>query len=144
MNPIGTAEELRTALQYAGGQRLAVLSTVSPSNQSQSALMGVAVTPDFEIVFDTVKTSRKYANLRVNSRVSLVIGCTSEITLQYEGVASDLSGDELAKYLPIYFAAFPDGPDRQSWPGMTYFVVRPKWLRYCDYGQPRVIREFIW
>ena len=144
MNPIGTAEELRTALQFAGGQRLAVLSTVSPSNQSQSALMGVAVTPDFEIVFDTVKTSRKYANLRVNPRVSLVIGCTSEITLQYEGVATELSGDELAKYLPLYFAAFPDGPDRQNWPGMTYFVVRPKWLRYCDYGQPRVIREFIW
>jgi len=144
MNPIGTAEELRTALQYAAGQRLAVLSTVSPSNQSQSALMGVAVTSDFEIVFDTVKTSRKYANLRVNPRVSLVIGCTSEITLQYEGVATELSGDELAKYLPLYFAAFPDGPDRQNWPGMTYFVVRPKWLRYCDYGQPRVIREFIW
>ena len=144
MNPIGTAEELRTALQFAGGQRLAVLSTVSPSNQSQSALMGVAVTPDFEIVFDTVKTSRKYANLRVNPRVSLVIGCTSEITLQYEGVATELSGDELAKYLPLYFAAFPDGPGRQNWPGMTYFVVRPNWLRYCDYGQPRVIREFIW
>ena len=145
MNPTGTEEELKTALLFAEGQRLAVLSTVSPANEPESALMGVAVTSDFEIVFDTVRSSRKYGNLGANPRVAFVIGCTSEVTLQYEGVATELSGDELGKYLQIYFAAFPDGPERRHWPGMTYFVVRPKWLRYCDYGQrPRVLREFTW
>jgi Pyridoxamine 5'-phosphate oxidase len=140
-----TQEELEIALKFARSQRLAVLSTVSTEGQPQAALMGIAITPDFEIVFDTLRTTRKYYNLCANRRVALVIGCASEITLQYEGSAEELRGDELAKYLPVYFAAFPDGPERQNWPGMTYFVVRPKWLRHCDYGhRPPLIREFEW
>jgi general stress protein 26 len=135
--------ELDTALKFSQVERLAVLSTVTPAGEPQSALMGIAVTPDFEIVFDTVKSSRKYGNLCANPRVSLVIGCTSEITIQYEGIAQELAGDDLARYLPIYFAAFPDGPERQSWPGIVYFVVRPKWIRYCDYqARPPAITEF--
>ena len=145
MNLSGTDEELKAALNFAMSQRLAVLSTVSFANGPQAALMGVAVTPDFEIVFDTLKTTRKYANLGVNARVALVIGCSSGTSLQYEGVAEELSGEGLERYLPFYFAAFPDGKERQAWPGMTYFVVRPKWLRYCEYGQrPPRIREFSW
>ncbi|HEY3838721.1 MAG TPA: pyridoxamine 5'-phosphate oxidase family protein [Bryobacteraceae bacterium] len=140
---MGTKEELQTAIDFAVGQRLAVLSTVSPSNQPQSALMGVAVTPDLEIVFDTRNTTRKYANLLANPRVAFVIGCVGEICAQYEGIAAELKGVALDRYLPVYFAAFPDGVDRRSWPGMTYFLVRPKWLRYCDYSRrPPLIREF--
>ena len=143
MNQIGTVEELKNALKFAAAQKLAVLSTVSLSNEPQSALMGIAVTPDFEIVFDTVQASRKYGNLRAQPRVALVIGCVSEITLQYEGIAERLTGAALEKYLPIYFEAFPDGPERQSWPGITYFLVRPKWIRYCNYSErPPLIREF--
>jgi general stress protein 26 len=143
MNPIGTPEELKTALEFARGQSLAVLSTVSPAGEPQSALMGVAVTPDFEIVFDTVKSSRKYPILCANPRAALVIGCTSETTIQFEGIAQELRDEALEHYLPIYFAAFPDGPERRNWPGMTYFVVKPKWIRYCDYDQrPPLIREF--
>lgn len=143
MNATGTKQQLETALQFAQKERLAALSTVTPACQPQSALMGIAVTVDFEIVFDTVRTSRKYGNLSANPNVALVIGCSSETTIQYEGVAEELNGDQLATYLPVYFAAFPDGPQRQSWPGITYFIVRPKWLRYCDYTQrPPLIREF--
>jgi len=135
--------ELKNALEFARGQRLAVLSTVSPDGEPQSALMGAAVTPDFEIVFDTVQSSRKYGNLRANARVAWVIGCSSDISIQYEGIAQELSGDELERYLPVFFAAFPDAVERRSWPGRTYFVVRPKWIRYCDYGQrPPLVREF--
>ena len=57
--------------------------------------------------------------------------------MQYEGVAEELEGEELAKYKKTYFATFPDGPARESWPGITYFVVRPKWVRYCDYDPTR-------
>ena len=80
--PTMTDEELELALEFATRHRLAVLSTASREGQPQSALMGVAITPDFEIVFDTLTTSRKYANLCVNRRVALVIGCESETTLQ--------------------------------------------------------------
>ena len=131
------------ALEFARGERLAVLSTVSPAGPPEAALMGVAVTPDFEIVFDTLRSTRKYANLSANPSAALVIGCAGPVSIQYEGTAYELAGDELERYLAIYFAAFPDGVERRNWPGMTYFVVRPAWVRYCDYRQrPPAIREF--
>jgi general stress protein 26 len=123
--------------QFMSSQRLAVLATVGEQLRPEAALMGYAVTPELEIVFDTVKSSRKYPNLKKNPRVAWVIGCTTEVTVQYEGVAEELEGEELAKHQKTYFAAFPDGPARQSWPGITYFVVRPKWVRYCDYDPAR-------
>jgi general stress protein 26 len=121
-------------------ERLAVLATVAEDGGPEAALMGIAVTPELEIVFDTVKSSRKYPNLEKNLRVAWVVGCTTEVSVQYEGIAEELAGEELAKYKKIYFAAFPDGPARQSWPGITYFVVRPKWVRYCNYNvaPPRI------
>jgi len=120
--------------QFMNRERLAVLATADDKGQPEAALMGFAVTPELEIIFDTVKTSRKYPNLKANPRVAWVIGCTTEITIQYEGIAEELEGERLAKYKKVYFAAFPDGPARESWPGITYFVVRPKWVRYCDYN----------
>lgn len=71
--------------------------------------------------------------LQKNPAVACVIGCTTEVTVQYEGVAQELEGEDLVKYKKTYFSAFPDGPGRVSWPGITYFVVRPKRVRYCDY-----------
>jgi general stress protein 26 len=119
--------------QFMKSERLAVLATMGEEMQPEAALMGFAVTPELEIIFDTVKSSRKYPNLNKNPRVAWVIGCTTEITVQYEGVAEELEGEELAKYKKVYFDTFSDGPARESWPGITYFVVRPKWVRYCDY-----------
>ncbi len=121
------------AYEFMKEESLAVLATASEDGRPEAALMGFAVTPDLEIIFDTVKSSRKYPNLKRNPRVAWVVGCTAEITVQYEGMAEELEGEELAKYKKIYFAKFPDGPARESWRGITYFVVRPKWVRYCDY-----------
>jgi general stress protein 26 len=128
--------------EFMNKERLAVLATVAESGQPEAALMGMAVTPQLEIIFDTVKSSRKYPNLKKNPRVAWVVGCTTEVTVQYEGAAEELMGEELVKYKEIYFAAFPDGPVRESWPGITYFVVRPTWVRYCDYNpESRRIEE---
>jgi general stress protein 26 len=120
--------------RFLDGEKLGVLATVAVDGSPEAALMGVVATPELELIFDTVKSSRKYPNLKSNPRVAWVIGCTSEITVQYEGIAEELEGIELAKYKKIYFAKFTDGPVRESWPGITYFVVRPKWVRYCDYN----------
>jgi general stress protein 26 len=131
--------------RFMDSQRLGVLSTVTKSGQPEAALMGFAVTPELEIVFDTVRSSRKYPNLKENPRVAWVVGCTTEITVQFEGEAEELEGAQLTKYKRTYFAKFPDGPARESWPGICYFVVRPKWVRYCDYnpGSRRIEeREF--
>jgi hypothetical protein len=123
--------------------RLGVLGTISGANRPQSALVGVAVTPDLEIVFDTVSGSRKYPNLIARPACSFVIGCSNEQTIQYEGEARLLQPPELARYQEIYFKAFPDGPARLSWPGIVYFAVRPLWIRYSDFDQtPAFIHEF--
>jgi hypothetical protein len=91
---------------------------------------------------DTVRSSRKYTNLKENPRVAWVVGCTTEVTVQYEGEAEGLEGEALAKYKPIYFQKFTDGPARENWAGITYFVVRPKWVRHCDYNpESRRIEE---
>jgi hypothetical protein len=72
-----------------------------------------------------------------------VVGCTGELTVQYEGDAFVPEGADLERYRELYFATWPDGVDRLSWPGITHFVVRPRWIRYCDYDQrPPLIREF--
>jgi general stress protein 26 len=126
--------DVEEVFQFMNQESLAVLATVGDNGQPQAALMGFAVTRELEIIFDTVKTSRKYPHLKKNPRVAWVIGCTTEVTVQYEGSAQELEGEELAKYQHTYFAKFTDGLERLTWPGITYFVVHPKWVRYCDYN----------
>jgi pyridoxine/pyridoxamine 5'-phosphate oxidase len=128
---------------FIGRYRLCVLSTMSSANTPQSALIGFAVTPDLEIVFDTVKNSRKYPNLVSRPYCSFVIGWSGEQTVQYEGEAQELKSPELERYQAIYFKVWPDGPARMSWPGIVYFVVQPTWIRYSDFDQnPPLVREF--
>ncbi|MGB8322109.1 MAG: pyridoxamine 5'-phosphate oxidase family protein [Candidatus Acidiferrum sp.] len=126
--------DIEEVYRFMSGERFAVLSTLGPDEQPEAALAGFAVTPELELIFDTVKESRKYPNLKRNPRMAWVIGCTTEVSVQYEGVAEELEGEDLAKYKKTYFAKFLDGSARESWPGITYFVVRPSWVRFCDYN----------
>ena len=131
---------LQEVFRFMDSERYGVLTTATNSGKPEAALVGFAVTPALEIIFDTVRSSRKYPNLKENPRVAFVAGCTTEITVQYEGDAEELEGKALAKYKQIYFHKFTDGPARESWAGITYFVVRPKWVRYSDYnpGKQRI------
>lgn len=134
-------QELYTFLT---SHRYGVVSSVSDGGTPQSALVGIATTPDLEIVFDTVKSSRKYANLTARPDCSFAVGWSGEQTVQIEGVASELKDAELKTYQEIYFAAWPDGPSRMKWPGIAYFVVRPRWIRYSDYDKrPPRIEEIV-
>ncbi|HWE50904.1 MAG TPA: pyridoxamine 5'-phosphate oxidase family protein [Bryobacteraceae bacterium] len=123
--------------------KLGVLGNLGPDGRPQSALVGIAITPALEIVFDTVKSSRKYANLIARPACSFAIGWEGETTVQYEGSAEPLEPPDLERYQEIYFNAWPDGPARLSWPGIVYFVVRPAWIRYSDFDRrPPLIQEF--
>lgn len=122
--------------------RLAVLATTSADGQPEAAVVGIAVTPDLEIVFDTVRSSRKYGNLVAQPKVAVVIGMKNEITTQYEGEAFELRGPEDDGYREAYYAVFPEGRDRAAtWEGLVHFVIRPKWIRYSNYNEPVVIEE---
>jgi hypothetical protein len=128
--------------QFISKQKLGVLGTLSSGGSPQSALVGIAVTPELEIIFDTVKSSRKFRNLMSNSGCSFVVGWAGEVTVQYEGQASQPKGVALARYQQAYFARWPECRSHLSWPGITYFVVRPRWIRYSDFDQnPPFIEE---
>lgn len=129
--------------RFLAESTLAVLGSVAKDGTPQSALVGFAVTADLEIVFDTVKSSRKYANLIASPACSFVIGWKGERTVQYEGVAEECGGEECEGYKEVYFRAWPECAAHQSWPGIVYFVVRPVWIRYSDFERsPALIREF--
>jgi pyridoxamine 5'-phosphate oxidase-like protein len=122
---------------------LGVVSTLGPAGEPQSALVGIAVTPQLEIIFDTVEKSRKFGNLMRDGRAALVAGWQGEITVQLEGTTRRISSTELGPYHETYFRKFSDGPARLKWEGIAYFVITPRWLRYSNYNQsPPEIVEF--
>jgi pyridoxine/pyridoxamine 5'-phosphate oxidase len=110
-----------------------VQASVSSAGIPQAAVVGFAVSDDLEIVFDTIATSRKMANLRRNGHIALVVGWGDEQTVQIDGAADEPKGGELDRLKKVYFAAWPDGVERQSWKDITYVRVRPTWARYSDF-----------
>ena len=129
--------------KFMAARKLAVVGSKGPNGIPQSALVGIAVTEELEVVFDTLKTTRKYRNLTSDSRASLAIGWEGEQTVQLEGEAFLPKGEALMRYKNIYFSNWPDGPSRQNWPGLVYFVIRPGWIRYSDFDQrPPLIEEW--
>ena len=133
-------------LEFMRTQRLAVEASCAPERCVQAALVGIAVTDAFEIVFDTLDTTRKARNLRASPRAAFVLGGWvdgQERTVQFEGIADEPAGAELERIREVYFGVWPDGPARASWPGITYFRVRPTWIRFSDFNcTPPQISEF--
>jgi pyridoxine/pyridoxamine 5'-phosphate oxidase len=127
-----TSEELFSLIR---GYRFGALASIGPDGSPQSALVRIAITPELEIVFNTVNTSRKYANLLARPACSFVIGGWggSEQSVQYEGEAEELKAPLTERYQQTYFAAWPDAPKSMNWPDVAYFVVRPRWIRYSDF-----------
>lgn len=124
-------------LDFVRSHRWAIEATASLALVPQAAIIGFAATEELELVFDTLASSRKAANLRANPRIALVIGGWNDNeprTVQYEGIADFPVGAELERLKQVYFAVFPDGPTRLSWPGITYVRVKPRWLRYSDFS----------
>ena len=72
----------RNALySFVGRHRYGVVSSISGKGVPQSALVGIATTPNLEIIFDTVKSSRKYPNLIARPICSFAVGWAGEQTV---------------------------------------------------------------
>jgi len=131
--------------RFISQQKLAVVSTISPDNNPEAALVGIAVTENFDVIFDTVKTSRKYVNLLQNPKVAVVIGWDSETTVQYEGEAQVLGNDaDSQKLREVYYNVYPDGRERaETWPNLVHIRITPKWLRYSKFDDPVVMEKMV-
>ncbi len=123
-------------------KRFAVVSTAHESGAPESALVGFALTQNNEIVFDTLSTSCKAVNLARRSAAALVVGWDDDVSIQIEGEARRPVGGELASVKAAYFQEWPDGREREHWPDIAYFVVRPRWIRYSCYAGVPDIAEF--
>lgn len=110
---------------------LAVLS-VSRDGQPQSAVLQFSETEDLEILFDTFSTYRKYETLKDNPRASVVVGWDDDVTVQYEGLAQELSGKELERCKTIHLRKLPDSVKFASMDVIKYFKITPTWIRYSD------------
>ena len=132
---------LEDVAQFIAAQQLAVVATLAPDGAPQAALVGIALTDRFELVFDGVESSRKIGNLRRDQRVAVVIGGTmqDERTVQLDGVADEPYGDEGERIRDAYFRRWPDGRDRVSWPGIAHVRITPRWLRFSDWNAAPVV-----
>lgn len=129
--------------EHISQQRYAVLATISANHTPQAACVGIAVTPDLRLVFDTVTDSRKYANLLADPHIAFVISVGEEKTIQYEGIAYPLTEPGNEELLEVYFSVFPDGRKRRdTWKNITWFCVEPRWIRHSDFSAtPALIEE---
>jgi hypothetical protein len=131
-------------VEFLRQHRLAVQSSVSQGGSPQAAVVGIVVSDELEIVFDTLAGSRKATNLRRDPRVALVVGWSFDDarTAQIEGVADEPRGVELERIKALYFEGFPDGIERARTAEIAYFRVRPTWARLSDFrSEPPVIDE---
>jgi general stress protein 26 len=133
-------------LAYMRRHKLAVVGTIAADGGPQSALVGVGTTHALEVVFDTLSTTRKHANLQRDPRIAVTFSGPGEMTLQYEGVAMLVSatGHEGEAYREAYYEAWPDGRERAQWENLVYWRVAPRWARYSDYDRGPLIVEFHW
>ena len=130
-------------LAFLRSEKLMVEATVNAQGSAQAAVVGYAVSDSFELVFDTLASTRKYQNLRRDPRVALVIGW-DQVTVQLEGLADFPEGAELERLRQCYFGTYPDGRERMAWPGITHVRVRPRWARYSDFRlDPPRIEELV-
>ncbi|MDO8529952.1 MAG: pyridoxamine 5'-phosphate oxidase family protein [bacterium] len=113
---------------------LTVISTVDvDGNKPESAVIAFAERENFELIFGTSNTTRKYRNLQKNPNVSFVIGWDSNTgTVQYEGVARELSREESPTYSSILIAKNPRSEKFVHKEDQRYFLVKPTWIRILD------------
>lgn len=138
-------EEIFTFLD---AHRMAVVSTNSAKGAPESALIYAVPTRDLEILFYTLETTRKCANLRRDGHVALVIGWPPEgertvhqNTVQYEGIAVEQTGEARETAKTLYLEGLPQNAGMSTWPGLTFFRVRPSWVRFSSYEKPWRVEE---
>ncbi len=125
--------DLAELARFVGARALAVVATCGPDGAPEAALVDVAATDAGEIVFDTSIRSRKYRNIQVSPRVALVVGWDDEVSVQCEGGADILTGDERERCLRTYIEQYPGRLERAQHPDRALVRIRPLWIRHTDY-----------
>jgi|SRR5579864_6463561 len=130
------------AYQFLSARNLAVISSVTGNAEPEAALINYGVTKDLALIFETLQTSRKHANLLRSPRAAFVMGFEGGCeTCQYEGVVDRPDEYELQPLLETYFAARPEGLEHRGWPDLIYLRARPTWIRISNYSRNWSVEE---
>lgn len=127
-----TKQELYRFLQAKDS---AVVATIGSDGSPQSARVYVVTTPELDLIFYTLQTNRKCLNLRRDPRLSAVIGWDGQQTVQFEGIAEEVDEHGYADIKKVFLAAQPERGGMVDWPGLTFFRVKPVWIRFSDYDR---------
>ncbi len=124
-------------LGFMRAGKYAVQASGSRDGVPQAAIVGIVVTDDFEIVFDTLEASRKAANLRKNPSIAFVIGGCDDgtaATLQYQGVTDEPSGAELARLRESVLRAVSGWSRPPACRRRDLVRARPTWMRFSNFA----------
>lgn len=116
-------------LKFLEGQRFCVMATAGADGKPEAAFIGFSIDDDLIVTIGTSKKSRKYQNLVVNPHVSLVFNFDGKRTLQYEGVAEEITDGAASERVQQHFAKVPGTEKFKDKPNQTWFVITPTWCR---------------
>ncbi len=120
----------------------AVIATVDETGNPEAAFIGFAQTDHLTLIFGTSSLSRKYKNIQKHAKVAMVIGgWTEHITIQYEGTAVELSGEEKEKLSEVYLEKIPAVRKYGLRPEQRFFKVVPSLIRCTGYSKDEEIFE---
>lgn len=119
--------------EWLDKQILCTISTIGRGGYPNSATVAFSQTEALEFIIITDTRSRKAANIRANSKVSLTITNEDErYTVQLEGEARELSWRDFAPYEKYHYEKLPFSLPFKDIPGQTPFLVMPTHLRFSD------------
>ena len=130
--PTERNEQIKFLNTFIKTHKLAVIASVNETSLPEAAVIGIAVTENLEIIFSSFVTSRKYANLQKNPKIALVIGWEKGTTVQYEGIAIELSQDEAEKQLETSLKKTQSIALKLELENQVVYKITPNWVRFSD------------
>lgn len=122
---------LEDMLTRANTTNIMTIATVGENGEPQAATVEFCVQGN-DILFDSVETSRKVNNIERGSHVALVMMPSETSTIQLQGEAVALTGDERARAVEVYLTKIPRASAWINNTDVKVFSVRLTWARYTD------------
>ncbi len=131
---------LDSIVAFARANPLGVVATVAPDGAPEAALIDLITLDNGTVTFLAHRAARKLVNLATEGRVAVVIGTGGPVTIQIEGHARVVEGEEREVWAKRTTDVQPGSPvDREDF---ALIVISPVWLRYYDGStRPPAIEE---
>ena len=124
---------------------MAVVATTNAEGCPEAALGGMAATELGELVLDTKRTARKYANLQGVHRVAVVVGWDEGQTVQVEGVCPPADRGGSRALCQRLSHPRPGRAARTEAPSRAHIRITPGWVRATDFRPGSAgVREAAW